>query len=224
MSSLPVAQPAGAPPRLVFHFGLRSPYSWLAERLLERFVAPHDRPRIEVVPYWDPRPDTLAALQARRATVLYRAMSRERHLYILGDVKAAARRLGLPLRWPVDGPQPDWELPHRACLAAGPDAAGDTLRRSLFAARFEQGRDIWQADTVQAVLRDCGVPAAEAPVDAEPAVDALERGYRNGVFGVPFFVVGRERFWGVDRLPFALRAAGLPWRPLAEAWLGEGAR
>ena len=38
---------------------------------------------------------------------------------------------------------------------------------------------------------------------------------------LPFFIHGREKFWGVDRLQFALRAAGLPWREVAEAWLGE---
>jgi 2-hydroxychromene-2-carboxylate isomerase len=221
MSALPITEGAGAPATLVFHFGLRSPYSWLAERLLQRFVAPADWSRIEPVPYWDPRPATLEALRARKADVLYRPMSRTRHLYILGDVKAAAQRLGLAVRWPVDGAQPDWELPHRACLAAGSGAPGHGLRRAFFEARFEQGRDIWCAETVQDVQSAASTLPPDLGDADDPAVAALERGYRHGVFGVPFFVVGRERFWGVDRLPFALRAAGMPWRELARAWIGE---
>lgn len=212
---------------LVFFYGLRSPYSWLADRLLADVLPPELHSRIEHVPYWDPSPQTLHALQERRAGVLYRAMSKARHLYILGDVKGTARRLGYPLRWPVDGPQPEWELPHRACLAAVPAGAGTRLRRALFAARFEHGRDIWNAHTVHAEAQQAGValPVEAGPASApdESTLAALERGYRQGVFGVPFFVVGREKFWGVDRLPFALREAGLPWRAAAEAWIGSEA-
>jgi 2-hydroxychromene-2-carboxylate isomerase len=216
------------PAPMLFFYSLRSPYAWLADSLLARCLPDEVHAAIDPVPYWDPRPHTMAGLEARRASVLYRPMSRARHMYILGDVKATARRLGFPLAWPVDGPQPDWELPHRACLAAaqGPDR-GRALRRALFSARFEQGRDIWSPEVVADVMQQAGVAApldtaaASPPPADDAAVSALERGYRLGVFGIPFFVVGREKFWGVDRLPFALREAGLPWRDVAAAWAGE---
>ena len=215
------------PVPLVFYYGLRSPYSWMADRLLADCLPDAARAAIEYVPYWAPRPQTLQALQARGASTLYRDMSRARFMYILGDVKSAVRRLGYPLRWPVDGPEPDWELPHRACLEAPSTERADVLRRALFAARFEHGRNICDPQVVQDAMREAGVdmqadagsPTHDGPDD--PAVVALERAFKHGVFGMPFFVVGREKFWGVDRLQFALRAAGLPWSEVAAAWLGE---
>jgi 2-hydroxychromene-2-carboxylate isomerase len=35
---------------------------------------------------------------------------------------------------------------------------------------------------------------------AETYTDNLEEAVARGVFGVPFYVVGEERFWGQDRL------------------------
>jgi 2-hydroxychromene-2-carboxylate isomerase len=212
---------------LVFYYGLRSPYSWMADRLLCDCLPDAARAAIEYVPYWALRPQTLQALQARGASALYRDMSRARFMYILGDVKSTVRRLGYPLRWPVDGPDPDWELPHRACLEAASTGQADVLRRALFAARFEHGRNICDLQVVHDVMNQAGVEmqadAGSPPQDGpdDPAVLAMERAFKHGVFGMPFFVVGREKFWGADRLQFALRAAGLPWREVAEAWLGE---
>ncbi|MEK8171043.1 hypothetical protein NKH77_20400 [Streptomyces sp. M19] len=44
-------------------------------------------------------------------------MSREKHFYILQDVRRLLRDRGLPVAWPVDR-DPVWEVPHLAYFAA----------------------------------------------------------------------------------------------------------
>ena len=69
---------------------------------------------------------------------------------------------------------------------------------------------IRDADVLAALTT--GLDGADPATLHDKAVQTLKHCHRHGVFGLPYFVVGRERFWGVDRLPFALREAGLPWR------------
>ena len=49
---------------------------------------------------------------------------------------------------------------------------------------------------------DHRVAAVPDRVDAAEAREAVAR----GVFGLPFYIVGEERFWGQDRLDFLERA------------------
>jgi 2-hydroxychromene-2-carboxylate isomerase len=210
---------------LRFVFGLRSPYAWLAWRLLQRHLPPAQLARIELLPYWDPAPATLAALEEGGGRFLYRPMSRERHLYVLGDIKRLARRLDLPLAWALDPAVPDWELPHLACLAALRAGCGPEVIDALFAARWERGLDICDAAVLARLLAPYGLAPADDAARAAVggAIAALREADRLGVFGLPFFAAGRERFWGVDRLPFALAQAGLEWRVLGQAWLEAAA-
>lgn len=207
---------------LCFVFGLRSPYAWLAWRLLRRHLPAAQLAQIELLPYWDPAPATMAALEDGGGRFLYRPMSRERHLYILGDIKRLARRLDLPLAWARDSTQPDWERPHLACVAALRDGSGPAVIDTLFAARWERGLDICDAAVLASLLAPHGVALPDHAAGAA-ALAALREAYRLGVFGLPFLAVGRERYWGVDRLPFALAEAGLEWRPLGLAWLDAAA-
>ena len=218
MSTTDVKRPA-----LRFYYGLRSPYAWLAWRLLRRHLAPDDFARIELAPLWDPEPATRAVLEAGGSGFLYRPMARERHFYILADVRRLAGHLGCHVAWPGEPTVPHWELAHLACLAAAPGAARIALVDALFAARWEQGRDICNPAVVDAVLAATGSPLRSAAL-ASPrlqlvAVDALRLAWTDRVFGLPYFVTGRAGYWGVDRLPFALAAAGLPWEALAHEWM-----
>ena len=212
---------AAKPYRLTFYFGLRSPYAWLAHRLISDQLPLSAQAEIEHIPFWDPEPATLQALRTAGGEFLFRPMSRDRHLYILGDLKRLVARLGYRLKWPVDTPGQNWELPHLACLAAQREGCDTKLRNRLFAARWKEGRNICDARVLAAESADLSL--GELGVLRGDAVQTLRRCYQVGVFGLPYFAVGRERFWGVDRLPFALREAGLPWRPLSDVWMGVDA-
>jgi 2-hydroxychromene-2-carboxylate isomerase len=193
------------------YFSFRSPYSWIASHWLERHLTPDERAHIRFIPYWEPRPDVRQALEDKGGRMLYTPMSRDKHLYILQDVRRLARGMGLAFRWPVDK-QPEWELPIIGYLLAADQGRGDAYRATAYKMRWGLGADIHTLDAVAALLEGCGASCAdvEAAVKQQRlvvnAVDILVEAGNRGVFGVPFFLVGADKFWGVDRLQaFAAR-------------------
>jgi 2-hydroxychromene-2-carboxylate isomerase len=138
--------------------------------------------------------------------------------YIRHDARRYARRHGLTLARdpgaaPVD-PRPagrtyNWLLEHRV------ESAWPFARRA-FEAYWLQGRDISDQAVVTQVLRDIGLaaPAIAADVAGEEAGRLLrasvEASLARGVFGSPFFIVGDEPFFGVEKME------------LLEAWLSQG--
>jgi 2-hydroxychromene-2-carboxylate isomerase len=201
-----------APARARFYFSFRSPYAWLASRMLAGRLAEEERAALEYVPFWEPDPVTLDLLRGRDAAFLYRPMSRERHLYILQDVKRLARHFGYAMQWPVDPASPWWERPHLAYVAARRVGRAEACFEALYRRRWEQGQDICAEGTLVEVAAEIGVApdlllgAPDDPASRAAGVDALEAAYRDSVFGVPFFVLGADRFWGSDRLEFFLDA------------------
>lgn len=191
-----------ASPRM--YFSLRSPYSWLA--LHDLVTNDHDLVDIiEWRPAWEPDPESEALLKAAGGRVTYTPMSREKHLYILGDVRRLAEQRGLRIIWPVDR-SPRWEVSNLAYLAAAETGAGRDFVVAVSRARWEQGADISDPATVAGIGATLGLDrarlarAAEDPALLAAGTTCLLDMYRDGVFGVPFFVHRREKFWGVDRL------------------------
>jgi 2-hydroxychromene-2-carboxylate isomerase len=203
----------------VHFFSFRSPYSWIADRMLRDALSAAELAAIEFVPYWEPDAATLALLRERGGEFLYRPMSREKHLYILQDVKRITRSLQLSHVWPIDR-DPSWEQPVRAYLVARRLGRGAEFREALYRARWESGSDI-HCPRVLAELADplgIGDLAAQmaSSVTIEEAVQILLRAGNAGVFGVPFFQIGLEKFWGVDRVPAFIST--LRGDPLPFAW------
>lgn len=189
-------------PRL--YFNLRSPYSWLTLHDLTT----HHSDLLDVLewrPYWEPDPDSEALLKAAGGRFIYTRMSREKHFYVLGDVRRLAGDRGLRVKWPVDR-SPRWEVSHLAYLEAARSSRGTEFAVAVSRARWEHGRDISDPAVIAEVGAAVGLDQArlvQAVDDPELIADgtrALVDVYRDGVFGVPFFVHGREKFWGLDRL------------------------
>ncbi len=201
-------------PQPRFYFAFRSPYAWMTARLLEaRFPAAHEQ--LEYVPFWEPDARTLELLRARDGDVIYTAMSKAKHLYILQDVKRLAAKLGYAMRWPVDI-NPWWDLPHLAYLRARRLGKGPAFFWATYRARWERGEEIYKQETVERIALEVGLrpPAVlAAPEDPEiraEGAEALLHAHQDGVFGVPFFSMGFEKFWGLDRFEdFAARFAPL---------------
>lgn len=242
MASLSSAGGAGGPDRaLRFYFSLRSPYSWLAYRDL---MAEHRDivERLTWIPFWEPDPRSLQRLTDAGGSFPYVDMSRPKARYILGDVRrlAAARRL--TLTWPIDH-QPWWEVAHLAYLVARRHDAGPRFIARTYQARWEEGRDISDRDTIADIGVELGLPRAEVydavddPEIRDEGLAALLAIWTDGVFGVPFFIHGRDKYWGVDRLaafaaavrndrpaPPPSAAAGPATRSRGEAWLASVGR
>ncbi|WP_340557476.1 2-hydroxychromene-2-carboxylate isomerase [Streptomyces sp. GSL17-111] len=196
-----------------WYFSLRSPYSWLAYRDL-RTRYPDVLDRLEWRPFWEPDALSERLLTEAGGAFPYVAMSRAKHLYILQDVRRLVRERGEESTWPVDR-DPCWEVPHLAYLAAQDEGRGAEFVDVAYRVRWNEGRDICDSGTIAAIARELGlgesrlVEAVDDPKLRERGTTALLEVHRDGVFGVPFFVNGYEKFWGIDRLPaFAASVRG----------------
>jgi 2-hydroxychromene-2-carboxylate isomerase len=188
-----------------FYFSLRSPYSWLAWHDM-KVSYPKLLARLRLVPFWEPDVLYQAALGEGGRTFLYAAMSKEKHLYILTDVKRLAARRGMVPSWPIDE-APAWEVPNLAWIAADAQGQGLAFIERITAARWRHGQDICDPEVIAGIGAQLGLdPAVLHGAHSNPALREtgllhLQTCIREGVFGVPFFAMGREKFWGIDRLP-----------------------
>jgi len=93
-----------------------------------------------------------------------------------------------------------------AVIAAQAAGGGDLpgLVAALSRAMWAEGRDISDDDTLRPLLVahdfDASVADRGMLMAAETYAANLEEAVSRGVFGVPFFLVDTEKFWGQDRL------------------------
>ena len=192
------------------YFSLRSPFSWMAVRQLEqRLPEAHDI--LEWVPFFEPDERSAAALRERGGEFHYVAMSKAKHLYILQDTKRLAQRFGYQMKWPIDV-DPWWELPHLAWIQAKRDGVHREFYHAVMAARWERGENICEPEVLHRIVTDAGLSpgsllgAVDDPEIRDLGLQALMEIYVDDVFGVPYFKVGRQGFWGLDRLDDFLAA------------------
>ncbi|MET7937791.1 DsbA family protein [Streptomyces sp. NPDC005322] len=188
-----------------FYFNFRSPYSWIAYRdLMDRY--PDLAQVVEWHPWWEPDADGERRMAQHRRRFPYTAMSRDKHLYILQDVRRLTADRGLAVTWPVDL-DPVWEVPHLPYFRALDAGRGPAYIERVYRARWLEGRDVCDRATIAAIATELGLPAD--PMAGAADDDGLRggRGLQallalsdDGAFGVPFFTHGYEKFWGVDRL------------------------
>ena len=181
-----------------YYFSLASPFAYLAGARLEKIAEAHscevdyrpiDFPAVGAETGWTPLPKRHPSRLAYREQDLRRIAARE-------GMKFNLR----PAYWPVD------TLPASRALIAAEIAEFRiaSVVRAFMRALWAEERDISDPETVDAILRDNGI----APNLTASHLDVAEQRYRSnsanapgeGVFGVPFYVVGEHRFWGQDRL------------------------
>ena len=170
------------------YFGFRSPYSRLGLHVIARegldvdlipFSGPPDGE-----PFADPF-DYPAKLE-----------------YYRQDVPRATMRMGLPIKAP-DPFDVDYGPANWAFIMADREGKGLALAVTLSDARWGEGKNI----SDPAVISDC-LSAVDCKVDLshidDSEVDTALAHHRtlinqDRVFGVPFGVVGDQKFWGHDR-------------------------
>ncbi|GAA2455442.1 2-hydroxychromene-2-carboxylate isomerase [Streptomyces mauvecolor] len=199
---MPAADRKSKTPR--FYFSLRSPYSWLAYREL---MSRHRDlvGRLEWLPFFEPDPESSRELAERGGQFPYSEMSREKNRYVLQDVGRLTKARGITVTWPVDR-APVWEVPHLGYLVAEEHGLGHEYITAVYEARFGAGLNICDREVIGDIGEKLGIDRgliADASDDADlraEGVRILLEVCKDGVFGVPFFVHGYTRFWGLDRL------------------------
>lgn len=94
----------------------------------------------------------------------------------------------------------------RLAVAAQELGCGASTIDALYSAMWEQARNMDDPDEIAAVLRDAGLDASallakaqDTQVKARLAANT-QNAFENGAFGSPSFFVGKELFFGKDRL------------------------
>lgn len=190
---------------LQFWFDFASTYSYLSAMRIER-----DASRLGVSVDW--QPFLLGPIFAEQGWNnspfnIYPAKGR----YMWRDMERLCRQRDLPLTRPSEFPQNSLKAA-RLALAIPDTKHRSAFARAVYAAQFGQGRVI--SDDV--VLRDC-LSNADAPkctfdrmsdADIKSALfDQVSHAKALGIFGAPSFVVGKELYWGDDRLDAAIAQA-----------------
>lgn len=189
-----------------FYFSFRSPYSWIGAHRLVSQISP-EKFEIEYVPFWEPGKRLLRTLREEKGgDFLYTPMSHQKHLYILQDIKRIVSKYDYQMAWPVDQREPNWDIPHLAYLTAVKLGKGKQFLWSVYRSRWEKGENICSEETLKYIADDLGIDsnkicmAHEDELVRNEGVEILYRIYKEGIFGVPFFTNGYEKFWGIDRL------------------------
>ncbi len=188
---------------LQFWFEFASSYSYLAALRVEDRAARHGA-AVAWQPFllgpifaeqgWDDSPFNLYPAKGR---------------YMWRDLERLCEKYGLPFRRPSAFPRSGLRAARVACAVRAEAWLPDFVR-AVFRANFAEDRAVERREVLGEILAELGRDAgavlerAEAP-DAREQLRAQTRSaVEFGVFGAPSFVVGRELFWGHDRLEDAL--------------------
>jgi 2-hydroxychromene-2-carboxylate isomerase len=133
--------------------------------------------------------------------------------YMWRDLERICAAQGIPLQRPSAFPRNGLLAARVAARFAAEPWVGAFVR-AVYDANFAKDREISDARVVASALEAAGQPASL--IDAA-ASDEAKAGLRANtdeavsldIFGAPSFVVGRELFWGNDRLEAALDLCAL---------------
>ena len=182
-----------------YFFATISPFTYLAGNRLEE-VAARNKATVRYIPINAP------ALFPRTGGQALADRHDSRKDYRLQELRRWSKRLGMkldlkPAYFPVN-PAPSSYAVISAARAGGGDLAG--LVQAFPRAVWAEGRNIAEDEVVKEILAAYGFDPAVTDKGMMAAADTygsnLEEAVLSGVFGVPFYIVGDERFWGQDRL------------------------
>ena len=197
-------------PTLEFFYDFVSPYSYLASTRVEEVAR-----RAGAELRW--RPFLLGGV-LRSADNKAPADTPAKYRHVKVDADRWARRLGVPLSFPVVHPF-SAVLAMRCALAAEERGQLVPFTRAAFRAVWVDGRDLASGEVLGEVADTIGLDGAALMAAVPRFKDALLRqtqeAVERGAFGAPTFFVGDEMFVGNDRLDFveeALRAGAIARR------------
>lgn len=126
------------------------------------------------------------------------------------DIGRRAAHLGLPNNVPVPYPLKEFDLSNQVAIVAQRGGwlvdYAQAMYTRWFRDKTEPGSDPNLRETLVELGHDPDDIVAEArSAEVMQALDAVTAEARGkGIFGAPTFVVGREHFWGDDKLEDAI--------------------
>lgn len=189
-----------------YYFTAQSPWTYLGHRRFVRIAADAGATvRVRPVDYGKVFPVSGGLPLGKRAP--------QRQAYRLVELRRFSQFLGMPMNiqpkfFPVAGDDA------ARLLIAVAERDGSTaalkLAGAVFAAVWEQERDIASTQVLGELLEQCGVPAERLSQSRDAGVQQqydkfTATAIEAGVFGAPSYVVDGEIFWGQDRLDFLQR-------------------
>jgi 2-hydroxychromene-2-carboxylate isomerase len=130
--------------------------------------------------------------------------------YMWRDIERRAVRYGLPVRVPAPYPLQEFERANRIAIVGEQEGWCADYARATYRRWFQDGLEAGIEPNLSESLREIGqdptrvIARAESDEIAAALQKATEEAKLLGVFGSPSFVVGRELFWGDDRLDDAI--------------------
>ena len=184
--------------QIEFFFDPASTYSYLAATQIEAFAKQHATTVV-----WKP---FLLGKAFEATGNKMPALIPAKGKYLFKDASLWAKLYGVPFVFPKNFPL-NSVLASRATIAADQAGQGVPFALAMFKAYWAEGADLSQPDAIAAVANGVGLDGtALVAATGEAAVkDVLrantEDAIARGVFGAPTFFIGKQMFWGNDRLP-----------------------
>ncbi len=182
-----------------FYFSFRSPYSWLGFYRFQKII---DKLPVTV--------EYIPCFPRSNSKVENPGDNKLKRIYMSRDIKRFTDAYGLLLNWP-ETIDTDWLAPHVIFLYALDNQLGVEYAMNVYSARFEQGLNVGDVT----VLKNIGQEIGMKPDDMMTVVnnnEYLERfedlqsnAKKDNLFGVPFFVYSKNKYWGNDRLDWLVR-------------------
>ena len=129
--------------------------------------------------------------------------------YMWRDIERACEKYGIPFNKPSQFPR-NGLLSARVSLAFEGESWGPEFIRRVFSANFAEDKDIADEIEIASILNSLGLDAPRiiARAKSQENKDKLrlqtQLAADKGIFGAPSFVIGKEIFWGNDRLEDAI--------------------
>jgi 2-hydroxychromene-2-carboxylate isomerase len=128
--------------------------------------------------------------------------------YMWRDLERICAELQLPFQRPSQFPRNGLSAARIACHCEQEPWLPDFVRR-VYVANFAEDRDIGDDAVIVSILASLGQTSsilvqAQGPEAKNKLRVQTERAVKLGIFGAPSVTVGKELFWGNDRLEQAL--------------------
>src|ERR1043165_1482606 len=199
---------------IAIHSDVVCPWCWIGKRRLEQALAPFPAGTATVT--WHPfqlNPG-MPAEGMPRAEYRRRKFGSADHARALDErVTRVAAEVGLAFDLAGQARTPNTLAAHRLIRLAGRRGVQDAVVEALFSAYFSAGLDVGDAGVLTRIAASQGLDATEVAAflagdEDLAAVRAEDEAIRRqGVEGVPFFIIGDERLSGAQ--PAAVFTAAL---------------